>query len=170
METRHKKNVTAVAELMHCQEGEKKRLLESRAVTVLGLYPYLTDCKTPDLVARAEMVTYLTADRNPLFDHRPGESLATRLQPVCGGGGNVVKAASKVLEILSLGDHKKDLLSDKEAGKYNPLGSFELDYEKEKARIMGEIKSIKAGSTPNEREGIALLEEELPTDSEPAWY
>ncbi len=142
----YKKIVNDLKESMKLTDEEVQRLEKSKTGKIIAGIPYIAECNEPARYSLANLSTLILAGRNrEIFDMKSGETIENRLDPIYnfkGGKKEVIEKGMKLLELISLEDHLKDKDEDSKIGKYNPVLKGDLDYEKEKKRILEDINIL----------------------------
>lgn len=125
--------------VMSFSEKEKNILSQSPVARFMAEIPWITNQKTPEVVAAMNLISYVAGGRNKnFFAHRPGQSLRERIIPYIHGfkeDQDVFSLCLDVLEEVSLHDHFSDKDQDRLTGHSNPINNNEIDFKVEQRRL-----------------------------------
>jgi len=131
---------------MNLTEDELKKIEDSSTAKLIAAIPFAADCTNPERYALANLSTYILAKVNrSVFDMKENESIQDRLSPINNfkdGKKEIIRKGMLLLELISLEDHYVDKVEDARLKKYNPVLAGKINYDKERDRLVNEIKSI----------------------------
>lgn len=124
-----KELVDITSKAFNMPEEQKNRLGESKIAKLIGLTPYVADCRLPKRTALNHLSTYVLSTAEPsksAFKHHPNDNRAlnTRLKEIShfnGGNKKVIKRSMDLLTLNMLSGYNRDLKKDQEKGEYNPI-------------------------------------------------
>jgi hypothetical protein len=135
--------------------GEKSAALrENVTAKLIASIPYEAGCREPERTALAHMAVYVMASSEAArraFDHKSEDDydVFARLATIAsfeGGDPAVINRGMKTLAVLMIEGYKRDAVSDKAKGWYNPVGSGAWDADK----LTGALRaSLDAGGAPS---------------------
>ncbi len=120
---------------------------------LIAAIPFLADCGQPERTALNHLGSYLFSIRpaskkyfDCTEDDHTGGNIIQRLETIntfIGGDKNIIKKGMALLSLCMISDYKRDMQADKQAGKFNPLNSGSIDYEKAESQLTGTINEIR---------------------------
>jgi hypothetical protein len=125
-----KEIASIVAAAFAMDTGRSERLLANPTAKLIAALPYLAACRESQRTAVAHLATYVIAGSEAaetVFDHKAGDDydVLARLATIGGFEGGdpvVINRGMKLLAKIMIEGYRRDIDSDKAAGKYNPLG------------------------------------------------
>lgn len=129
--------VKKMAPVYRLTANEEKLLKANRVAKLIAAIPYLAECRNPERSAIGNVSSYMIAKHSSLrevFDHIPADdkNIGCRLQGISrfeGGNQAVIDRGMNILYLTMVCNYQKDLQSDTELGKYNPIASGTWNYE-----------------------------------------
>jgi hypothetical protein len=120
-----------VASAFAMDEARSARLRANSTAKLIAAIPYLAGCRESERSAIAHLSTYVVAgaaSAERIFDHKPGDDydVLARLSTIGGFEGGdpaIINRGMKLLARIMIEGYRRDIDSDKAAGKYNPLGA-----------------------------------------------
>ena len=152
-----------VAETCRFSLDELERLRSNQTAKLIAAIPVLAGCTDADRIASQHVATYLLAEKaESIYDHRKGDdgSVYNRLERIShfpDGNRELIQRGMNLLVLTMISGYERSLVTDREQGVYNPVGSSSWDVEKEKARL---VKAIRAIESP-EMDAIFSIERAL---------
>lgn len=149
-----------VAETLRMSLGELDSLRGNDTAKLIAAIPALAECTDADRIAVQHVTTYLLAERaESIFDHRKTDdgTVFDRLERIShfpDGKKEVIQRGMNLLALSMVSGYERSSADDKTKGVYNPVVSGSWDTEKEKARL---VKEIRAAASP-EMDAIFSIE------------
>jgi|WetSurMetagenome_2_1015567.scaffolds.fasta_scaffold06330_6 hypothetical protein len=127
----HEGTCKAISKIFVFKFGEYKKLLKNPIATLISTLPYLAKTKDAERQSIKNIAVYLTALKvGSTFNYIKDEGIDGRINHILPTNGDtkVIEKGKKLLMLVSLNDHLKDVDVDKTKNKYNPVAAKEVDY------------------------------------------
>jgi len=137
-----------IAEAFRMSISELSALRNNSTAKLIAAIPALAGCTDADRIAVQHVATYLLAESaQTIFDHRESddttlEARLTRISLFPDGERKVIRRGMNLLLLTMLCGYEQSVVADRAKGVYNPIASGSWDSEKEKARLVREIRSF----------------------------
>jgi hypothetical protein len=154
------KIASIVASVFAMDKSRKERLLDNPTAKLIAAIPFLAGCYESERTAIAHVATYVIAGSDAaeaVFDHKAGDNydVLARLASIGqfeGGNPAIINRGMKLLAKIMIEGYRRDIDSDKAAGKYNPLGQGAWNASEK----LSSLESSIATTSDEEMDSIAV--------------
>ena len=142
--------VNTISSVLGFSTETMARLERNRLAKLIASIPFIANCRQPMRVAMSHVALVVMAAHGPtkgLFDHEfaDNQDIYSRLERIShfdGGDVRIIRKGMAMLAYIMLNDHVRDMKSDLQAGKYNPITAGVWDASSQMRQLEREIKTI----------------------------